>query len=141
MRTLFWPCATRGYSSLVATCPTPIPLRCAVIAQHERETTSQRTKDALQAKKARGAQLGTPANLTEQVRQVGLVTRQRNAREHGGIRQVTALILARRAQGLICEKIAGELNALGFTARRGGPFSQKQVQRLVDRMRASLPAA
>ena len=55
----------------------------AVIAQHERETISQRTKDALQAKKARGAQLGTPANLTEQVRQVGLATRQRNAREHG----------------------------------------------------------
>jgi DNA invertase Pin-like site-specific DNA recombinase len=91
----------------------------AVIAQHERETISQRTKDALKAKKARGAQLGTPANLTE------------------GIRQATALILARRAQGLSCEKIAGELNALGFTARRGGAFSQKQVQRLVDRHASS----
>jgi DNA invertase Pin-like site-specific DNA recombinase len=105
----------------------------AVIAQHERETTSQRTKDALQAKKARGAQLGTPANMTEDVRLLGLATRQRNAREHGGIRQATALILARRAQGLSCERIAGELNALGFTARRGGLFSQKQVQRLLDR--------
>jgi DNA invertase Pin-like site-specific DNA recombinase len=109
----------------------------AVIAQHERETISQRTKDALKAKKARGAQLGTPANLTEQVRQLGLEARQRNAREHGGIRQATALILARRAQGLSCERIAGELNALGFTARRGGAFSQKQIQRLVDRARAS----
>jgi DNA invertase Pin-like site-specific DNA recombinase len=105
----------------------------AVIAQHERETTSQRTKDALKAKKARGAQLGTPANMTEKIRLLGLATRQRNAREHGGIRQATALILARRAQGLSCERIAQELNALGFTARRGGPFSQKQVQRLLDR--------
>ncbi|TFZ62271.1 hypothetical protein E4631_25410 [Hymenobacter sp. UV11] len=42
-------------------------------------------------------------------------------------------MLARRAQGLSCERIAGELNALGFTARRGGAFSQKQVQRLLDR--------
>jgi DNA invertase Pin-like site-specific DNA recombinase len=112
----------------------------AVIVQHERETISQRTKDALKAKKARGAQLGTPANLTEEVRQLGLETRQRNAREHGGIRQATALILARRAQGLSCERIAGELNALGFTARRGGAFSQKQVQRLLDRATAALAA-
>ena len=59
------------------------------------ETISQRTKDALQAKKARGAQLGTPANLTKDVRLLGLAARQRNAREHGGIRQATALTLAR----------------------------------------------
>jgi DNA invertase Pin-like site-specific DNA recombinase len=111
----------------------------AVIAQHERETISQRTKDALKAKKARGAQLGTPANMTEEIRLLGLATRQRNAREHGGIRQATALILARRAQGLSCERIAAELNALGFTARRGGTFSQKQVQRLLDRAQAALP--
>jgi hypothetical protein len=51
----------------------------------------------LKAKKARGAQLCTPANLTEEARQLGLETRQRHARGHGGIRQATALILARRA--------------------------------------------
>ena len=40
----------------------------AVLAQHERETISKRTKGALKAKKARGAQLGTPANLTDEAR-------------------------------------------------------------------------
>ncbi|WP_368027895.1 recombinase family protein [Hymenobacter sp. UV11] len=45
--------------------------------------------------------------------------------------------MARRAQGLSCERIAGELNALGFTARRGGAFSQKQVQRLLHRQAAT----
>lgn len=62
-----------------------------------------------------------------------LETRQRNARERGGIRQATALIPTRRAPGVSCERIAEELNELGFTARRGGAFSQNQVQRLVDR--------
>ena len=55
----------------------------AVIAQHEREAICQRTKDALKAKNARDAQLGTPANLTEEVQQLGLEARQRNARKYG----------------------------------------------------------
>jgi DNA invertase Pin-like site-specific DNA recombinase len=106
----------------------------AVLAQHERETISKRTKDALAAKIARGAQLGTPANLTDEARQAGLLLRQQNARQHAGVRQATALITSRRAQGVSFRQIAGELNALGFTARRGGTFNQKQVQRLYERL-------
>ncbi|OUJ67870.1 recombinase family protein, partial [Hymenobacter crusticola] len=44
----------------------------AVIAQHERELISKRTKDALAAKKARGAVLGTPANMTSVATEKGL---------------------------------------------------------------------
>lgn len=105
----------------------------AVIAQHERETISKRTKDALQAKKAKGEKLGTPENLTVAVRTLGLQARQRNAREHSGNRQATALILSRRTQNVSFNQIASELNDLGFLARRRGTFNQKQVQRLHER--------
>ena len=102
----------------------------AVLAQHERETISQRTQEAL----AWGAQLGTPANLTDEARQAGLLLRQQNARQHAGVRQATALITSRRAQGASFRQIAGELHALGFTARRGATLHQKQVQRLYERL-------
>ncbi|GAB3636739.1 recombinase family protein [Hymenobacter arcticus] len=110
----------------------------AVIAQHERETISKRTKDALQVKKAKGEKLGTPENLTESVRQQGLQARQRNAREHSGSKQATALIVSRKAQNASFNQIAAELNNLGFTARRGGTFNQKQVQRLYERATSKL---
>jgi len=111
----------------------------AVIAQHERETISKRTKDALHAKKARGEKLGTPANMTEAVRTKGLLTRQRNAREHSGNRQAAALIASRKAQNVSFSQIATELNNLGFLARRGGNFNQKQVQRLYERTTHDMP--
>ncbi|MGI4874595.1 MAG: recombinase family protein [Janthinobacterium lividum] len=108
----------------------------AVLAQHERETISQRTKDALQAKKARGAQLGTPANLTDAARQQSLLVRRQQLDQHAGLRQAAAFITSRRAQGVSFRQLAGELNALGFTAPRGGTFNQKQVQRLYERLPA-----
>jgi DNA invertase Pin-like site-specific DNA recombinase len=60
----------RGSGVQFASCDMPDAntLTVGLIAQHERETSAQRTQEALQAKKARGAQLGTPANLTAQVR-------------------------------------------------------------------------
>lgn len=40
----------------------------AVLAQHERELISSRTKAALQMKKKQGVKLGKPENLTDQAR-------------------------------------------------------------------------
>jgi DNA invertase Pin-like site-specific DNA recombinase len=105
----------------------------AVLAQHERETISKRTKDALAAKKSRGAVLGTPANLTA-ARDQSLLVRRAHLQQHSGLRQTAAFIASRRAQGVSFRQLAGELNALGFTAPRGGAFNQKQVQRLSERI-------
>ena len=105
----------------------------APVAQAEREAISKRTKDALAAKKARGAQLGTPANLTAAAREQSLLVRRAHLQQHPGLRQTAAFISSRRAQGVSFRQLAGELNALGFTAPRGGTFNQKQVQRLYER--------
>lgn len=61
------------------------------VAQKEAAAISSRTRDALAAKKARGAQLGTPANLTAAAVSKGLLVRQVNARTHQANRQAARL--------------------------------------------------
>ena len=80
------------------------------------------------------ATLGTPANLTDAARQQSLLVRRARSQQHPGLRQAAAFIDSRRAQGVSFRQLAGELNTLGFTAPRGGPFNQKQVQRLYERL-------
>jgi len=105
----------------------------AALAEQERDMISERTRRALQVLKPQGKQLGTPANLTQQVQAQGLAVRQQNAHTHEGNRQATALIVARRAQGHGYNQIAQELESLGFRTRRRCRFTHKQVQRLAQR--------
>jgi len=109
----------------------------AVIAQHERETISKRTKDALAAKKVRGAQLGSPQNFTTAVIAQGQEAMQRNAREHQANRQAAQLAELLRAKGQTLWQIAAKLNEAGYRTRRGKEFHATTVQRLLP----SLPAA
>lgn len=67
----------------------------AVLAQHEREVISSRTKAALQAKKTQGARLGKPENLTPLARKKGVqarmllaATNENNRRGSGPAREV-----------------------------------------------------
>jgi DNA invertase Pin-like site-specific DNA recombinase len=103
----------------------------AVIAQHERETISKRTKDALAAKKARGAQLGSPQNFTTAVIAQGQAAMQRNAREHQANRQAAQLADLLRAKGHTLWQIATQLNEAGYRTRRGNEFQATTVQRLL----------
>jgi DNA invertase Pin-like site-specific DNA recombinase len=103
----------------------------AVIAQHERETISKRTKDALAAKKARGAQLGSPQNFTTTVIAQGQATMQRNAREHQANRQAAQLAELLRAKGQTLWQIAAKLNEVGYRTRRGKEFQATTVRRLL----------
>jgi len=101
----------------------------AVLAQHERELIGERTRAALQAKKAQGFQLGTP-NLTPLISEQGRARQQHNARTHPANVQAAELIRLYRREGLTYAAIATKLNGMGFTTRRGNVFRAMSVRRL-----------
>jgi len=110
----------------------------AVLAQDERERTSQRTKDALAELKRQGKKLGSPQNLNFVSRQKGLEVRKQNAIENENNIKATGLINALRCQGKSFYLITKELNKLGFKTRRGKFFTQVQTKALYERYQSQL---
>jgi DNA invertase Pin-like site-specific DNA recombinase len=105
----------------------------AVLAQEERERTSQRTKDALAELKQQGIKLGSPQNLDSNARLKGMKARQNNARQNEDNRKATALITALRNENKSFYAITKQLNEFGFKTRRGKYFTQVQVKNLYER--------
>ena len=113
----------------------------AAIAEHEAKATSTRTKEALQAAKARGTKLGSNRAGhwagREHLRQAG----QRNAtkaaalanRENriGIYSDLVPLIKDLRSQGITLQARAAKLTELGHETRRGKPWNHVQVLRLL----------
>jgi DNA invertase Pin-like site-specific DNA recombinase len=105
----------------------------AVLAQHERELISSRTKAALQAKIRQGYKLGTSANLTEASRSRAREVIQEKARTNENNRRAAAMITLYRQQGMPWLTIAQTLNQAGFRTSRGKQFQAVQVQRIHQR--------
>lgn len=103
----------------------------AVLAQHEAELISSRTKSALAAKKARGEKLGTPANLTQAARDKGREAHSRNAANNQHTKTAKGYAKLLRDGGATLRQIADTLNTEGFKTPRGGQFAAVQVARLL----------
>lgn len=111
----------------------------ALVAQHEAKLISERTTAALAAYKRRGGLLGAALpqcrNLTDKARRRG--NRAAGKAIADGARQAYADLLPTmqewRQSGLSQQAIAARLNDEGQTTRRGKPWNQVQVMRVLER--------
>ena len=110
----------------------------ALVAQHEREAISRRTKEALSVARSRGVKLGNP-NGAAALRLAGKggaplrAAIARNANRHAAdLAPVIADIRAGGATSL--REIAAELNGRSMLTRRSGRWHVSTVLNLLDRL-------
>ena len=103
----------------------------AVMAQHEAEIISSRTKAALAAKKARGEKLGNPDNFTETGRAKGRAAHKEKSMSNQNTKTARGYASLLRGGGASLRTIADTLNKEGFKTARSGQYSAVQVARLV----------
>src|SRR6266700_7110173 len=102
----------------------------AAVAQHEREMISQRTKDALQAAKARGKRLGNPRLAEARGKAIAASTAAADAFA------ANVLPIIRQIQDSGVQSFRGVARALaarGIKTARGGQWSAAQVSDIVNR--------
>ena len=112
----------------------------AAVAEAEADAISARTKAALAAYKARGGKLGGARpecrNLTNEGRQRGAKAAGETLRKNADAAYSDLAPTLRELQGKghSHHSIAAELNKLGHTTRRGKPWNQVQVGRVLQRL-------
>lgn len=103
----------------------------AALAEKERSLISQRTKAALQEKKAAGAQLGNRTNLAE-AQAKGLKERLRRADKFAA--NVLPIISEIQSTGVTnYQAVANALNRRGIATARGGEWYPSTVRKLILR--------
>lgn len=115
----------------------------ASVAQGEAKAISERTIAALTAAKARGTKLGSarPGHWhgREQLRLAGLAKARERAAEANkraadeAYTDIYPTVTELRVKGMSLQAIAGELNAMGHTTRRGKPWNPMQVLHVLKR--------
>jgi DNA invertase Pin-like site-specific DNA recombinase len=109
----------------------------ALVAQQEREAISNRTKEALQAAKARGQKLGNPNGAAALLRAgkgnaAGVLAVKTKAQEYA--QEMQAVVSNLQAQGKISlGGLAEALNKGGYKTPRGGAWHKTSVKKLLNR--------
>jgi DNA invertase Pin-like site-specific DNA recombinase len=101
----------------------------AVLAQHEREIISARTRAALAARRARGLPLGTPRDMSAyavQASALASVTNTEKAKARADL-VAPAIKAARMAGCATLRRIAEHLDELGVTTPRGKKWTPTAV--------------
>ena len=108
----------------------------AAISQYEAELTATRTKQALAAKKARGAVLGNPDHLLENLDSAiakSVETNKRKAEENPNNKRAAAMLKVLAKEGKTLQEMADYLNEQGFTTSKGYKFTRSAVLVLLKR--------
>ena len=119
----------------------------SVLAEEEAKRTSERTSSALAEIKNKivngqkhiskagnvVTKLGSPSNLTDEVRRKGREARQKDAYENPESKKSGAFIIALHDQGLSFYAITKRLNESGFKTVTGKLFTQVQTERFYER--------
>lgn len=108
----------------------------ASIAEYEAGLISQRTKQSLKAKKARGILLGKPENLTNNLdRAIENSKRaiRKKAKDNPNNKRAVAMLKVLVEQELSLSEMARRLNEEGFITSQGKKFTAWQVSVLIKR--------
>jgi len=106
------------------------------IAEYEANLISMRTKQSLEAKKARGMKLGKPENLMSVHSQAianSVATNKAKAQANTNNMRAIALLRSLVNEGKSLSEMASLLNEQGFVTSKGGKFHITQVRRLLQR--------
>ena len=108
----------------------------AAISQYEAELTAQRTKAALQAKKARDAKQGNPEQLMNKHKQAianSNKTNSEKAKKNPNNKRAVAFLKVMISQGKSLTEMTDILNSEGFVTAQGCKFVPATVRRLIRR--------